>query len=299
MVDKPAGMTSHDVVDAARRSLGERKIGHAGTLDPDATGVLVLGVGDATRLMRFIDLVPSDGTAPHSSKSYTGTVVLGRETDTLDASGETIREHEMSAVIAGLDVGDLQTLIDERLVGDIRQVPPMVSSIRVDGRRLHELAREGVELALEPRAVTVHSCRVIAIRGNLVDLDVSCSSGTYIRSLAADLGRFLGGGAHLRDLRRTSVGSFDLSRAAAVDAISPEVLLPVRAAVRALTRFEVDEDEVDRIATGGLLALGRLAAAGPGPWAVFRGDRLLAVYEAFANERVGDGWARPAVNLAT
>jgi len=296
VVDKPAGITSHDVVDRARRALGERKVGHAGTLDPDATGVLVLGVGDATRLLRFIDLVPVPGREPTTSKSYVGTVVLGVETDSLDASGSITTVHDMSAVVATLDVATVQRVVDEHLTGDILQVPPMVSALRVDGRRLHEMAREGTEVEREPRPVTVHSFRVVAVRGDSIDIDVSCSSGTYIRSLAADLGRLLGGGAHLRDLRRTRVGVFGLERAVSLEGIGVDSLLPVATAVESLSRLTVIDDEVSRLSTGGLIARERFVGAPP--WAVFEtGGRLLAVYEPFANERVGDGWARPAVNL--
>lgn len=297
VVDKPAGITSHDVVDRARRVLGERKVGHAGTLDPDATGVLVLGVGDATRLMRFIDLVTVDGAEPTTAKSYVGTVVLGAETDSLDASGAITTVHDMSAVLATLDVEKVQRVVDENLVGDIMQVPPMVSAIRVDGRRLHEMAREGTEVERAPRPVTVHSFRVVGLTGNEIDVEVSCSSGTYIRSLAADLGRLLGGGAHLRGLRRTRVGVFGLDRAVTLDQISVGALLPVATTVESLSRLTVTDDEVARLSTGGLIARERFVGAPP--WAVFgSGGRLLAVYEPFANDRVGDGWARPAVNLS-
>ena len=177
VVDKPAGMTSHDVVDKARRILGERKIGHSGTLDPDATGVLLLGVGDATRLLRFLDNVTIDGRAT-TSKSYTGTVVLGTETTTLDASGEVTATYDMSAIIDGLTIEKVQAIvdgdIDQQLLGDVMQVPPMVSALKVDGKRLHELAREGIEIEREARPVTVHSFTVVAVRGYEVDIDVTC-----------------------------------------------------------------------------------------------------------------------------
>ena len=186
VVDKPAGMTSHDVIDKARRILGERKIGHSGTLDPDATGVLLLGVGDATRLLRFLDNVTIDGRVT-TSKSYTGTVVLGTETTTLDASGEVTATYDMSAIIDGLTIEKVQAIVDgnvgQQLLGDVMQVPPMVSALKVYGKRLHELAREGIEIEREARPVTVHSFTVVAVRGYEVDIDVTCSSGTYIRTL--------------------------------------------------------------------------------------------------------------------
>lgn len=305
VVDKPAGCTSHDVVDRLRRRLGERKIGHAGTLDPDATGVLVLGVGDATRLMRFMDLVVVDGVTL-SRKSYTGNVILGTETSTLDSSGEVTATHDMEEVVERLARPDgrefVQQIVNANLVGDIRQIPPMVSAIRVGGRRLHDLAREGVEVEREARDVTVYRCDVVAVTGSTIALDVTCSSGTFIRSIAADLGRLLGGGAHLRDLRRTSVGGFTLADAGTIDDAE---LRPVAEAARGLTCCSFSGEAADEMATG--LATGRivpaetLAVFGPPPWAVFvsEGDhrRLAAVFEPFENPKVGTGMARPSVNL--
>ena len=310
VVDKPAGCTSHDVVDRLRRRLGERKIGHAGTLDPDATGVLVLGVGDATRLMRFMDLVVTDGV-PSSRKSYTGDVVLGIETSTLDAAGEVTATHDMSDVVERLSRPDgrdfVQQIVNANLLGDIMQVPPMVSAIRVDGQRLHELAREGIEIEREARPVTVYRCEVTGIDTSgpgdaTISLDVSCSSGTFIRSIAADLGRLLGGGAHLTNLRRTSVGAFTLDDAGTIDEAT---LHPVATAVRGLTRCEFHGDEArevdEGLKTGRVIEAGRLIAFGPPPWAVFTSDgsavTLGAVFEPFENAKVGRGMARPAVNL--
>jgi len=193
VVDKEAGWTSHDVVAQARKLLGTRRVGHSGTLDPDATGVLVLGVGRATRLLRFITALP---------KSYTARIVLGTETSTLDASGEITAVHDMSLIGAD-EVGRAAA----SLVGELQQIPPMVSAVRVGGRRLHEIAREGGEVDRAPRPVTVHHFEVAATADPAVyEASVSCSSGTYVRALAADLGTALGGGAHLRDLRRVAVG---------------------------------------------------------------------------------------------
>ncbi len=168
VVDKQAGWTSHDVVARARKVIGERRVGHAGTLDPDATGVLLLGVGRATRLLRFLTALP---------KTYTAEVVFGRETSTLDASGETTATYEMQ-------VEPAQVLAAAAtLTGPIMQVPPMVSALKVDGRRLHELAREGIEVEREPRPVTVHRFDVDSTPDPLVyRVEVECSSGTYVRS---------------------------------------------------------------------------------------------------------------------
>jgi tRNA pseudouridine55 synthase len=275
VVDKPAGMTSHDVVAVARRQLGERRVGHAGTLDPDATGVLLVGVGSVTRLMRFLS---------GADKCYEGEVVFGVETSTLDAGGEVTARHEMTV---GLD--DVRRAVADHLVGAIEQVPPMVSALKVGGRRLHELAREGVEVERAPRPVIVRRFGTESTDDPLVyRIEVECSSGTYIRSLAADLGRLLGGGAHLRALRRTAVGSFGLAEARPLDALE---LLPPRAAVRDLPAVTVDGDTATRIAHGAVLD--RLGE-GDGPWAVFDpAGELLAVYE-----RHGTAAVKPAVVLA-
>jgi len=309
VVDKPAGMTSHDVVDKARRILGERKIGHSGTLDPDATGVLLLGVGDATRLLRFLDNVTIDGRAT-TSKSYTGTVVLGTETTTLDAAGEVTAIYDMSAIIDGLTVDKVQAIVDgnvgQQLLGDVMQVPPMVSALKVDGKRLHELAREGIEIEREARLVTVHSFAVLAVRGNEIDIDVTCSSGTYIRTLAADLGTLMGGGAHLKNLRRTSIGRFAVSDAVALDELSADdsephsYLRPVLECVRGLTRLDADADVRAAVAVGKVLPASVFEGYGPAPWAVVDADeRLIAVYEPFSNEKVGADMARPSIVLIT
>jgi tRNA pseudouridine55 synthase len=309
VVDKPAGMTSHDVVDKARRILGERKIGHSGTLDPDATGVLLLGVGDATRLLRFLDNVTIDGRAT-TSKSYTGTVVLGTETTTLDAAGEITATYDMSAIIDGLTVDKVQAIVNgnagQQLLGDVMQVPPMVSALKVDGKRLHELAREGIEIEREARPVTVHSFAVLAVRGNEIDIDVTCSSGTYIRTLAADLGTLMGGGAHLKNLRRTSIGRFAVSDAVALDELSADdsephsYLRPVLECVRGLTRLDADADVRAAVAVGKVLPASVFEGYGPAPWAVVDADdRLIAVYEPFSNEKVGADMARPSIVLIT
>jgi tRNA pseudouridine55 synthase len=274
VVDKPAGVTSHDVVGMLRRRFNERQVGHAGTLDPDATGVLVIAVGKATRLLRFIE---------KTRKEYVGEVVLGTSTSTLDSSGDVTGEFDMS----GVTVDDARRVVAEHLMGDIEQIPPMVSAIRVDGRRLHELAREGIEVERAPRPVTIHRFGVAeGTAHEVLEVDIECSAGTYVRTLAADLGELLGGGAHLRNLRRTSVGAFGISEAAPPDECE---LQPVATAVRSLDRVTVDEE------TAGLIGNGRVLGRWPGagPWAVFSEDgSLLAVYEAFRTDE-----AKPAVVL--
>ena len=281
VIDKAAEWTSHDVVAKARGVLGTRKVGHSGTLDPDATGVLVLGVGRATRLLRFLTLLP---------KQYVGQVVLGSETTTLDASGEVTAVHDMSAVTPGH-----VALAARRFVGDIEQVPPMVSAVKVDGRRLYEIAREGGEVERRARPVSVARFDVTpADEPGVFDAVVECSSGTYVRTLAADLGVALGGGAHLRNLRRTAVGSFTLADAHPVEA---PVLLPLSEALRDLSGVRVDEATAADISFGRPLALYRLGldadAGGGGPWPVHGPDgTLLAVYEPH------EGGARPVMVLA-
>jgi len=273
VVDKPAGVTSHDVVGMLRRRFGERQVGHGGTLDPDATGVLVVAVGKATRLLRFVE---------KTRKGYTGEVVLGAATSTLDSAGEVLATFDMSAVT----LDDARRVVDSNLVGDIEQIPPMVSAIRVDGKRLHELAREGIEIERAPRPVTIHRFEVIdwAAPGVLA-IDVECTAGTYIRTLADDLGRLLGGGAHLRNLRRTHVGAFTLEEARPPDDCE---LLPVADAVRSLASVTVDDEVAALVANGRVLD----AWDGAGPWAMFdTSGRLLAVYESFR------GQAKPAVVL--
>jgi tRNA pseudouridine55 synthase len=276
VVDKPAGMTSHDVVGVLRRRFGQRQIGHAGTLDPDATGVLVVGIGMATRLLRFV---------VDSRKRYVGDVVLGTETSTLDAGGEITAVHEMH----GVGVDEARRVVAAHLTGDILQVPPMVSALKVGGRRLHELAREGIEVERLPRPVTVYAFDVSeGPAPDVLHIDVECSSGTYIRSLASDLGRLLGGGAHLRDLRRVGVGSFTLDEAAPPDV---SALLPVAAAVRSLPAVIVGDDIAAVVANGRVLE----AWPGDGPWAVFdQHDTLLAVYEPYREHE-----AKPSVVLPT
>ena len=276
VVDKPAGMTSNDVVGQLRRRFGERQIGHAGTLDPDATGVLVVGVGMATRLLRFV----SD-----SRKRYVGEVVLGTETSTLDAGGEVTAVHDMT----GVGVDDARRVVEEHLTGDILQVPPMVSALSMGGRRLHDLAREGIEVERTPRPVTVFEFDVAeGPAPGVLRIDVESSSGTYIRSLAADLGRLLGGGAHLRNLRRVAVGSFTIDEAALPDVSE---LLPVATAVRSLARVTVGDDVAALVANGRVLD----AWPGDGPWAVFdEHGSLLAVYEPYRESE-----AKPSVVLPT
>ncbi len=226
VVDKPAGPTSHDMVDRARRAFGLRRVGHTGTLDPFATGVLPLCLGKATRLARFLG---------EGEKVYRATVRLGFATSTDDLTGVALSEPRE----VRLDSGALRQVLDE-LVGTMEQVPPAFSARRVEGRRLYERARRGEAVPRTSRAVTVHALDLLQVEEDRVDLEVRCSPGTYVRALARDLGEKLGVGGHLSRLRRTRSGSFDLEQAVPGDEIAGgrdrvlplEALLPELPAVR-------------------------------------------------------------------
>jgi len=282
VVDKAAGWTSHDVVAKCRAIFGQKRVGHAGTLDPGATGVLLVGLGRVTRLLRYPGALP---------KTYVGDVVLGTETSTPDNDGDVTATHDMSA--ATLD--DVRAA-SVRFVGDIEQVPPMVSAVKVGGRRLHELARAGEEVEREPRPVTVYELEVgDGPEPGVFSMTVTCSAGTYVRVLAADLGQALGGGAHLRNLRRTAVGEFSVGEARSVEALSVDDVLPPVDAMRGYSRVEVEPGVGNEVGHGKVLAPGALGVEGDGPWAVVDADGdLLAVYEPYDEARV-----KPAVVIAS
>jgi tRNA pseudouridine55 synthase len=273
VVDKPTGCTSHDVVGRLRRVYGQRRVGHAGTLDPGATGVLLVGLGRATRLLRFLQ---------ETTKSYQGTVVFGVATDTLDAQGAVLDRVTMRLTREQVEAAAAT------FVGESDQVPPMVSAIKIGGQRLHELARKGVEVERPPRRVRIDALTV----GTFTDgpypeaeITVDCSSGTYIRSLAADLGVALGGCAHLRDLRRLRVGPFALADARTfeqIEADPPAALLSPSEAMRALPRVVVGGEEARAVCHGVVFAPAALPGACEitGPFAIVdEAGGLLAVYE--------------------
>ena len=234
LADKPAGMTSHDVVAIARRALGERRIGHAGTLDPFATGLLVLLVGGATRLLRYLDGEP---------KVYDATVRFGAGTSTDDPTGAVIREAPPPAPTA-VDAAILS------LTGTFEQVPPAWSAKQVGGRRAHVAARAGQPLALQPVRVTVSSWLIRHRTADALDVTITCSGGTYVRALARDLGRLCGSAAHLAALRRIRSGPFDVADAIAPAQLTPAAVRPAREAVRSLPVQQLDADDVDRAARG-------------------------------------------------
>jgi len=275
IVDKPAGMTSHDVINVLRKRLGERRIGHAGTLDPDATGVLLVGVGYVTRLLIFLSGL---------DKTYTGEIVLGSSTSTLDSSGTVTATHDMS----GVTIEEIRRVVAAHFVGEIKQVPPMVSALKVGGVRLHELARQGIEIERQERTLTIHDFKVFEItEPGIVRVEVRCTSGTYIRSLADDLGRALGGSAHLRNLRRTAVGTFLQSEASPLDEV---VLHEPVTAVRTMSRVVATDEMKAMIKNGRELE----TFESPAPWVlVDENNAVLAIYEPSATGR-----AKPSVVMA-
>jgi tRNA pseudouridine55 synthase len=243
IVDKPAGMTSHDVVGRCRRIFGTRRVGHAGTLDPMATGVLVVGIERATKIL---------GLVTETSKSYAATIRLGQSTSTEDAEGDITQQISAQAVTDGA----IESAITA-LRGDIAQVPSAVSAIKVDGQRAYRLAREGRTVELAARPVRIDRFEMLAVRrhDHLVDVDVEvdCSSGTYIRALARDVGATLAVGGHLTALRRTRVGRFDIDQARSLDDLAERPGLSLTLDEACLLLFahrEITDDEADSVANG-------------------------------------------------
>jgi len=277
LVDKPAGVTSHDVVARVRRLAGTRRVGHAGTLDPMATGVLVLGIERATRLLGHLAL---------TDKAYDATIRLGASTVTDDAEGDVVETRSAAAVQAE----EILTAV-AALTGDIEQVPSSVSAIKVDGKRAYAKVRAGDTVVLAARPVTVRSFDVHATRrtDEVVDLDVTvvCSSGTYVRALARDLGSALGVGGHLTALRRTRVGPYVVAGARTLEQLESSFeVVPIEAAARAgFPSREVDDEQARVVAHGGQLPW---ESAGAGPVAVFGPD---GAFLALVEER--DGRAKP------
>jgi tRNA pseudouridine55 synthase len=259
LVNKPGGVTSHDVVDAVRRATGTRKVGHAGTLDPMATGLLLVGVGRATRLLRFLgDLV----------KTYEGVARLGVETDTLDAEGSIVRTAPVEATRE-----DVERAV-RSLVGRRMQRPPAYSAVKVGGRKLYEAARRGEELQAPSRPIHVEAFEVLGLESPEVSFTVTCSAGTYVRVLVADVGSALGCGAHLIRLRRTAIGPFRVEDAGPPNDAGG--LLPIERAVAHLPRIELDAEEARAAANGSILG----PAGIQGPYAVFGPDgSLIGVWQ--------------------
>jgi tRNA pseudouridine55 synthase len=292
LVDKPGGMTSHDVVARARRVLSVRRVGHAGTLDPMATGLLVLGVGAATRLL---------GHLAGSDKTYEATLRLGQTTVTDDREGEVLA----TASAAGVDDAAVRAALAAQ-TGPLQQVPSSVSAVKVDGRRSYDRVRAGEQVELAPRAVTVHSLEVHRIERptpDLVDVDVTvrCSAGTYVRALARDAGAALGVGGHLTALRRTASGPFSVADAAPVEDAAaalaagggPGVLTLTAAAAAVFPRRDLDAEQAVALGFGQRIP----ASERPGLVAAVAPDgRLVALVEDAGRwTRVAVGFPAPAV----
>ncbi len=275
LVDKPQGLSSHAVVQKVRRAFGQREVGHTGTLDPMATGLMVVLLGRATRVARFVEA---------TEKAYEGTVALGSATTTFDAEGETTETSEVPA----LDRGAIERAL-AGLVGEIEQEVPIFSAVKVDGERLYRKARRGEAVEAPRRVVTVYALEAARIALPEIDVFVRCSKGTYVRTLAVQIGRAVGLPAHLSRLRRTRVGAFAVADAIPVDRLTggPEELLPLTAAVAHLPQLEVDAQAAEDVRHGRPLsvrevgplidALGLVRGA---PLALVRRGDLLAVAEA-------------------
>lgn len=264
LVDKPATWTSHDVVGKVRRVLGMKKVGHAGTLDPMATGLLVVGLGTATRLLRFIQDLP---------KEYVAEVLFGVGTDTGDADGRVIEESQPHFVEAALRAAL------GPFVGTIDQVPPAVSAIKRGGKRLHELARAGVVVELEPRPVEVHEIELVRFAMPRATLRVRCGKGTYIRVLADDIARALGTRAHLTGLRRTASGSLSADDAATIENLeehAANLVLAPASGLRDLVSVALPREQ-KATARHGAPIVG-VAIAAIGPVAVLDDGELIGVY---------------------
>ena len=281
VVDKPEGWTSHDVVDAARRWLGTRRVGHLGTLDPQATGVLPLAVREATKLVPYLE---------SGVKSYAGTVRFGIETDTLDAQGQVVRTHEgalpeRAAVLAAL----------EEFKGDIQQIPPMYSAVKQGGVPLHRLARKGKEVERAPKKVRILGLELVAFDGDEARIQVECSAGTYVRVLAADLGERLGCGAHLKSLRRTACGPFRESDAATAETLAQaadegtlEARIVPPASALGWPTWTLSATAEQRVRHGGDVPAGTVVRVAPGAKvaALDETGALVAILEMRADRRL-------------
>jgi len=274
LVDKPAGPTSHDVVRRLRRVLGIRAVGHTGTLDPFATGLLVVLVGRATRLARFVE---------SHVKRYVGIARLGWATDTDDLTGTPLGS---PATLEGLTEPVVRAAL-ESLIGPQRQRPPRYSAKHVDGERSYRLARRGRAVDPAPVDVVVHQAELLRFEPPELEFRVTVSAGTYVRALARDLGERLGAGAHLIALRRESVGPLSVDDATPLDQITAGSVLPPSAVLGHLPAFELAEQERHAVSHGRAVA----ASAPPGDVALVHAGELVAV------ARAEDGWLRPAVVL--
>jgi len=283
VVDKPVGMTSHDVVQAIRTGTGLRRAGHTGTLDPRASGVLVVLVGPAVRLSEFVSA---------SDKRYQAIIRLGSTTDTFDADGKVTQSSQSINVTEDQFEKVLATF-----VGEIEQVPPPYSAVKVQGRKAYELAREGEEVELAPRKITVHHLEVLEWAPPEVVIDVHCSSGTYVRSLANDLGAALGCGAYLVGLRRTKSGRFSLREATPLRKLQEafhagnwyQYLIPAAEALAEWPAIELSPDDVENVRHGHRVKAAPGAKPGPVRGVSTQGE-LVALMELVTGETGEPEW---------
>ena len=243
LLDKPSGMSSQSAVTSVKRLLHAEKAGHTGTLDPMATGLLPVCLGEATKYSQ--DLLDAD-------KAYLAQLRFGIQTDTGDAQGQIIAEKSTAEVV---DNARAKTLIDAilpRFIGEIQQVPPMYSALKRDGKPLYEYARSGIEIEREARRITIYSIKLLNVQWPVIDIEVHCSKGTYIRVLAEDMGHALGCGAHLIGLRRTMVGHLSLAQSASLESLqhSAPQILPVDALLQTLPELTVDDIQAKRLEMG-------------------------------------------------
>lgn len=236
LIDKPAGMTSHDVVARVRRIFGIRRVGHAGTLDPEATGLLIVALGNITRLIDLFQAKP---------KSYLGEVVFGIETDSYDSTGKVVARYDMPPITE-----ELMARVEERFRGDILQYPPIVSALKVQGKRLYQYHRDSEDVALKARPVHISSFSYRIIDSMTIQIGVVCSPGTYIRSIAHDLGVALGGGAHLRNLRRIASGEFKVDNAVSLDDLQPSSVLSPSDAFRGIDTIGISGEQLAKARNG-------------------------------------------------
>ena len=274
LVDKPVGPTSHDVVDVVRRALGIKRVGHAGTLDPPASGLLVVAVGPATRLLRYVQGL---------DKTYEATGVLGVRTTTLDAAGDVVSEEP-----ADVDEARLRSALDA-FVGEIDQVPPAVSAVKVAGERAYKRAARGEDVVIEPRRVRVYDLALVAYDPPRFEIVLRCSSGTYVRSLVADVGDALGCGAHTASLRRTAIGHLLVSDAVAPGTVEADAVMAVEDVLSQFQRVEVDAEVAHRAGNGQQIE----AAARDGEVLVVGPGGTVGVFES------RDGMLRPVTVLGS
>ena len=278
LVDKPRGPTSHDVVDKVRRAFGTRRVGHAGTLDPPATGLLVVAVGPATRLLRYVQGLP---------KTYDVTAVLGATTSTLDADGEVLDRRPITGVTPARIREAAKTFL-----GEITQVPPAVSAVKIGGERAYKKAARGEAVEIEPRRVSVYFFDVPRTSPDSFEARIVCSAGTYIRSIVADLGELLGCGAHVRHLRRMAIGELDVLNATKVDDLGPQALKPVEDVLAHMPRLDVDE-QTETLARNGRALPIPAAGDTTGETLVVGPSGVVGVFEP------RDGMLRPVTVLPT